>query len=617
MTKLAFFLSILFAAVFPASAQIEQVEPPNWWIGMKDPQVQILVHGKNIGQTTPTLQYPGVTLVKVNTADNPNYLFLDLSISPKTKAGHAIIRFSKNGKTVDSVGYLLKKRLPNADQLKGFDASDVVYLVVPDRFVNGNDSNDVVPEMLETKIDRNDPGGRHGGDIRGMIDRLDYVHDMGFTAIWPTPLLENNMPAYSYHGYAITNHYRVDPRYGNLNDYVELATKARQKGIKLIFDEVLNHSGTNYWWKNDLPFNNWFNHPEKYTPTHHRRTANQDPYASSYDKDLMTNGWFDVTMADMNARNPFMANYLIQCSIWWIETLQLGGIRQDTWGYSDQAFLTRWSCRIMREYPQFNMVGEEWSLNPLITSYWQQGKNNKNGFQDCLKTVMDFPMQDALIKGLTEKDVPYTGKGFTRLYEGLANDIAYPEPQHLLVLGDNHDMDRLMTQLNGDWNLTQMAIGYLLTTRGIPQIMYGTEIGMENMAHPGHHGYIRSDFPGGWKSDTVNAFTSKGLSNQQKNLQQYVQQLLQWRKQHPVIANGKTLHFAPFDDVYVYFRYNAKDTVMVVMNKDIQPKTFSLLHLEEMLQGKKTAMNAITKQTVVLDKELTVPATSTTVFEIR
>jgi neopullulanase len=271
----------------------------------------------------------------------------------------------------------------------------------------------------------------------------------------------------------------------------------------------------------------------------------------------------------------------------------------------------------MREYPQFNMVGEEWSLNPLITSYWQKGKNNTNGFQDCLKTVMDFPMQDALVKALTEKDVPYTGKGFTRLYEGLANDIAYPDPQHLLVLGDNHDMDRLMTQLNGDWNLTQMAIGYLLTTRGIPQIMYGTEIGMENIEHPGHHGYIRSDFPGGWKSDTVNAFTGRGLSNQQKNLQQYVQQLLQWRKQHPVIANGKTLHFAPFDDVYVYFRYNAKDTVMVVINKDHQPKTFSLARLEEMLRGKQSAFHVITKEKVVLDKELTVPPTSTSIFEIR
>lgn len=368
--------------------------------------------------------------------------------------------------------YALLKREQPGNALKGFDATDVLYLVMPDRFANGDYSNDVIPGMRENKINRAQPGGRHGGDIKGIINSLDYLKEMGFTALWPTPIKENNMPAYSYHGYAITNHYKVDPRYGTLDEYKELSIQLRKRGMKLIFDEVLNHSGSFYWWMDDLPFKDWLNFPppHPYTASNHQRTVNQDIHASNYDKVLWSKGWFDKTMPDMNGANKFVANYLIQNTIWWIETLQLGGIRQDTYGYSDKEFLRNWSCRIISEYPNLSLVGEEWSTNPLITSYWQKGKKNHDGYTNCLTTVMDFPVQSALIQSLNsdvkEKNLPV----FSKLYEAIANDFTYPDPNHILVMADNHDMDRLYMQLNQNIHLTKMALTYICTIRGIPQL---------------------------------------------------------------------------------------------------------------------------------------------------
>jgi hypothetical protein len=382
--KLLRLLLLLLISSHTALAQVQHVEPLNWFVGMKNPVVQLLVHGKDIGETTPQIEYPGVRITKVSKADSKNYLFIDLYIAPTTKPGTFPIRFRKNGAVSESVDYTLLPRQQAAAAFKGFTSADAVYLLVPDRFVNGDESNDVVSGTKEGKIDRNFPGGRHGGDIRGIINSLDYIRDMGFTAIWPTPMLENDMPAYSYHGYAITNHYKVDPRYGTLEEYKELSAKARQQGIKLIFDEVLNHTGWYYWWMEDLPYLDWLNFPGKYTQSNHRRTTNQDLYASQYDKDLMTKGWFDKTMPDMNGQNPFVSRYLIQNTIWWIETLQLGGVRQDTYGYSDKKLLDDWSCAIMNEYPNFSIVGEEWSTNPLITSYWQKGTKKHDGYEGCL-----------------------------------------------------------------------------------------------------------------------------------------------------------------------------------------------------------------------------------------
>lgn len=612
--KLILFLTALFDISY---AQIQHVEPLHWWVGMKNPNLQLLINGNNICQTTPYINFPGVTIKKINKADSKNYLFLDMLIAKNTKPGAFDISFKKDGKEVYHYRFELKQRQQDAAQFKGFNSSDAIYFIVPDRFANGDYSNDVIDGMREKISDRNSPVGRHGGDIRGIINHLDYIKDMGFTAIWPTPMLENDMEKYSYHGYAITNHYKVDPRFGTLEDYKELAAKAKQKGLKLIFDEVLNHIGLGYWWMKDLPFKTWLNYPDKYVQSNHRRTTNQDLYASAYDIDLWKRGWFDNTMPDINGENPFMANYLIQNTIWWIETLQLGGVRQDTYGYSDKTFLRNWTCTIMNEYPNFNIVGEEWSTNPLITSYWQRGKINHDGYKSCLTTIMDFPLQDALVKSLTGNEDASYNNAFTKLYEALANDFVYPNPNQIMVMGDNHDMDRLFMQLNQDVDLMQMAITYLLTIRGIPQIYYGTEILMDNTGHHKVDGLIRSDFPGGWKNDTVNAFTQTGLSVSQVNIQNYLKQLLNWRKQNPVIANGKTLHFAPFNGVYVYFRFNKEKIVMVVMNKNTAAVNIETKRFEELLKNKTTATKVLSNETFSIQTSFTVPAKSATVFEIK
>jgi glycosidase len=526
------------------------------------------------------------------------------------------ILFTKSGKTIYTYPYSLLARKPAAADYKGFNSSDVIYLIVPDRFANGDYHNDTVNGMRETKVDRAFEGARHGGDIRGIIDHIDYIHDMGFTAVWPTPVLENDMAKYSYHGYSITNHYKVDPRFGTLDDYKELSAKLRQKGMKLIFDGVINHTGTNYWWMQDLPFKDWINLPDSFQRTNHRRTVQEDLYASKYDKDLMTKGWFDKTMADMNGLNPFLANYLIQNSIWWIETLQLGGIRQDTYCYSDKTFSKNWSCSIMNEYPNFTLVGEEWSLNPLITSYWQKGKQNRDGYKSCLTTIMDFPLQSALMNALEESDSTQFTNRLTGLYEAMANDFVYADPNNILVMGDNHDMDRIFMQLDQNVHLTKMALTYLLTIRGIPQIFYGTEILMDNTGHHKNDGLIRSDFPGGWKGDSVNAFTSQGLRADQVEVKNYLNKLLLWRKNNPVISSGATLHFAPFQGVYVYFRYNKEKTIMVILNKNRESTTIDPKRFAEILMSKTSGKNIMTDEMISVNQPIVLTPESATILEI-
>lgn len=615
LTKNSVFVIMFLLFSFRGLTQVERIEPMNWWVGMKNQALQLLVHGEKIGEATPIINYAGVNIKKISKGESLNYLFIDLEISKTTKPGSFPIIFRKGGKTVSSYNYTLLPRAKDAGQLKGFTSSDVIYLITPDRFANGDVSNDVVSSMREKKIDRKNDYGRHGGDIRGIIDHLDYIADMGYTAIWPTPLLENDMPGSSYHGYAITDYYKVDPRFGTFAEYKELADKAKQRGLKLIFDGVVNHSGSYYWWMKDLPFHNWVNYPDSIQITNHRRTVNQDMYASAADKELMVKGWFVKQMPDLNQQNPFLAAYLIQNSIWWIETLGLGGIRQDTYPYSQKKFLEQWTCQIMNEYPNFSIVGEEWSTNPLIASYWQKGKQNNSNYNGCLKSTMDFPMQSILVQALTEPET--WDKGFPKLYEGLANDFVYANPKDLLVFGDNHDMDRLFTQLKNDPDLMQMALCYLLTIRGIPQIYYGTEVLIENTSKPGDHGLIRTDFPGGWKDDTVNGFTGTGLTKDQQRIQSLLKTLLNWRKNKQVIHNGNTMHFAPAKGVYVYFRYDKKETVMVVMNKNTESTSINTNRFAEIVNNKKQAINVLTGEQFLFGSELSLPSKATLILELK
>ena len=614
MRKSFALLFISFLLLNVSNAQDLRVEPGNWWTGFKETGLQLLVHGRDIGNSSPVISYPGVTIKKITKGESKNYLFIDLVVSPAAKAGTFPIRFMNDGKTTATYQYPLLARRKNAADLKGFDASDVIYLITPDRFANGDTKNDESPSMREKKLKRDHDYGRHGGDIRGMIDQLDYISRMGFTAIWPTPVLENDMPSSSYHGYAITDFYKVDPRMGTLDEYRELAEKARLKGIKLIFDGVVNHSGAHYWWMNDLPFKNWINYPDSIRITNHRRTVNQDLYAAGTDKDLMTRGWFVSQMPDLNHDNPFLATYMIQNSIWWIETLGLGGIRQDTYPYSGKGFLAKWTCAIMKEYPSFSIVGEEWTPNPLIAAYWQKGKPNTTGYNGCLRSPMDFPMQGILAPALTEEEG--WDKGLIRIYEGLANDFAYANPKDLLVFGDNHDMDRLYTQLKKDPALLRMALTWLLTSRGIPQLYYGTEVLIDNSAKPGDHGLIRTDFPGGWAGDKVNGFTGAGLSEDQKSMQDFLRAILNWRKGNKVISEGQTLHFIPSNGMYVYFRYNNTGRVMVVMNKNSTAVKMETARYAEGIAGKKTGKNILTGEKIAIGDRIEIPPRSAYVLEL-
>jgi glycosidase len=594
--------------VLVSNTSLERVEPLNWWIGFKNTSLQLLVKEDNIGNSKPSITYPGVLLARVNKARSENYLFLDLIIDTVAKAGKFDIVFSFEDGSKKTHTYELKSREKSGDAYIGFDSSDAIYLITPDRFSNADERNDINEELKETAIDRTDGYKRHGGDLRGIIEHLPYIYDLGFTAVWPTPVLTNDMPKGSYHGYAMTNFYEVDPRFGTLGDYKKLAHELRKKGMKLIMDQVANHCGLEHWWMKDLPFDDWINYQEnfeagkKYTNTSHRRTVNQDTYASEADKSTMRKGWFVAEMPDLNQENPFMANYIIQNSIWWIETLGLGGIRQDTYPYPDKDFMANWAAAIMKEYPNFSIAGEEWSGNPVLVAYWQRGKKNKDGYASNLKSTMDFPMQETLVKGLLEKETQ--GSGLVKIYEGLANDFQYATPNDIMIFPDNHDMSRIYTQLNENVTNTKMVLSYMSMMPRIPQMYYGTEILMEDTENPGNHGLIRTDFPGGWRGDAVNAFSGIGLTEAQKDMQSFVSKVLNYRKNSNAIHTGKTMHFAPFKGTYFLFRMLGDEVVVHIMNKNDSKVTIDLNRFKEIGLEGKTVRNIISGEALIWGGEI-------------
>jgi len=607
-------LVFLFLLITPAIfAQIEHLEPPFWWAGMKNPSLQLMVHGKNISQHTVKLSCEGVRIQSVSSVENPNFLFIDLELDPDVLPGKFDIHFLKNGKTAYSYSYELKEREPGSSEREGFNNSDVMYLIMPDRFANGDPSNDAISEMKE-QPDRSEMLGRHGGDIKGIKDHLDYIAEMGFTAIWLNPVLENDQERSSYHGYSTTNFFRVDQRFGTNEEYREMCYLAKEKGLKMVMDMIFNHCGSEHWWMKDMPTTDWINYYPDYVSTNHRRTVNQDPHASNADYTLMRDGWFARSMPDMNVRNPFFANYLIQNSIWWIEYLGLAGIRMDTYPYPDKFMMAEWNRRVLQEYPHFNIVGEEWSENQATVSYWQKGQTNRDGYDGQLPSLMDFPLQSALSRSLTEKEE--WGKGFIRLYEALSYDFLYTDPYNLVIFPDNHDMSRFYMQVGMNDNLYKLGITYILTTRGIPQIFYGSEILMTH-TESNHHGHIRKDFPGGWAGDEKNGFTGKGLSENELEMQQYFKNILHWRKDNPVIHTGKLTHFTPENGTYVYFRYNDTRKVMIVLNKNSTSQELQLDRFSEMLNGFSDGTDVLSGKTYDLENTLTIPALSPLVLELK
>jgi glycosidase len=593
-------------------SQIDRIEPPFWWAGMKNPELQLMVHGKNISDTKPVISYKGVEIKYVSLVENPNYMFINLGLSPDVKSGSFDIKFMKGDDIFASFKYYLKERITGSSKREGFNSSDVLYLIMPDRFANGDPSNDEIKGMKEG-LDRKDPYGRHGGDIQGIIDHLDYIAEMGFTAVWLNPVLENDQPEESYHGYAVTDFYRVDRRLGTNENYRKLGEIASSRGIKLIMDMIFNHCGSEHWWMYDIPSKDWINFFPDYVITNHRRTVNEDPHASNYDSRIYTDGWFVPTMPDLNLRNPFMANYLIQNSIWWIEYVGLSGIRMDTYPYPYKEAMAEWNKRVLQEYPYFNIVGEEWTINPAIVSYWQRGQTNLDGYRGELPSLMDFPLQNALSMALTEPEG--WSSGLIRIYETLANDFLYPDPGNLVVFPDNHDMSRFFMQVGMNVDLFKLGIAFILTTRGIPQIFYGTEILMTH-TEGNDHGHIRKDFPGGWQGDKINGFTGRGLTSSEIEIKEYFKKLLNWRKNCKLVQNGKLTHFVPQDGIYVYFRYNDEGKVMVILNKNLHEQILNLERFRELLDKGEKGREVISGKVIELEDEIVLEPMTPMIIEI-
>jgi len=619
--------ALLAASALPATAQdevaknyrIDHMEPPNWWVGMRSKTLQLMVHGKRIADLEPGISYPGVRIQKVARVANRNYLFIDLALDDSAKPGKFEIRFAKAGKSGQSgkpgasYSYQLLAREPGSAERQGFSGKDAIYQVMPDRFANGNPANDNSPRLAE-KADRSKGGGRHGGDLQGMENALGYIAAMGYTMVWPTPLVENDMPAYSYHGYSATDHYKVDERYGSNEDYRRFSAKARGLGIGVIQDVVLNHIGGKHWWMQDMPMPDWITYGGKYVPTQHHRVAVADPYGSAEDKRNFTQGWFSPNMPDMNQANPYVATYLIQNNIWWIEYAGLSGLRVDTYGYSDAAFLSAWSRSVMAEYPNLNLVGEEWSSQAPVVARWQYGKRNHDGYASYMPSMMDFPLNDVLRKALAGK-----GEGepsLTNLYEMLSQDYLYPQPNKLVLFEGNHDMPRLFSELKGEDALFRMAIAYVLTMPRIPQLYYGTEIQMPSSTGARDDASYRHDFPGGWAGDKVNAFTGAGLTEQQRSAQAFMKKLLNWRKGAGVIHNGQLMHYGPEQDSYVYFRYDGQKKVMVALNRNAKPVTLQTARFHEMLSGVPGGTDVISGKRYALGGEVTLPARTALVLEL-
>ncbi len=587
------------------------LSPPNWWTGMQETTLEVMVHADNIATRELSIDGAGVALANQTRLDSENYLFVKLDLS-KATPGTVTFSFTDEQGHTQNVDYPLLAREPGSATRRGFTAEDAIYLITPDRFANGDTGNDTVAGYQDS-LNREDKGGRHGGDIAGMIKHLDYISDMGFTQVWTMPLLENAMAEYSYHGYSTTDYYQIDPRFGSNALYRTFSDKAAEQGVGVIMDMILNHIGSNHPWMSDMPSDDWIHNGGEFTPTSHRREALHDPHGVKADVAAFADGWFVPTMPDLNQSNPHLATYLIQNAIWWVEYAHLSGIRVDTYSYSDKAFLSEWTRRVMREYPNLNIVGEEWTTNPAITAYWQKGSQRHDDYTSDLPSVMDFPLQSSLTQALTHEES--WDSGLRVMYETLATDFLYGDPYNLVVFADNHDMSRIFSQLNENTARWDMAMTFVLTTRGIPQVFYGTEI---LMANPGttDHGIIRSDFPGGWSGDTINAFTGRGLSDEQQWAQQRIRQLLSLRQKAPSLFTGKLIHYAPHEGMYVYFRQSAGATspgIMVILNKG-KPRAVELNRFATQLENVVSYTRLRDNQTLTEQSSLDVEASSATVW---
>jgi glycosidase len=560
---------------------IDRIEPPFWWTEMANDHLQLLVKGNDLSATSVTVDYPGVEVTGVTPGAHPGFLFVDLKISPQAKAGSVPITFA-NGKRTRKHSYELKERSSPAHK-RGLDGGDVIYLITPDRFVNGDPGNDVVKGMKEG-INRSFPGGRHGGDLAGILSKLDYIQDLGATTLWLNPIQENNMPEYSYHGYAITDFYKVDPRYGTNDQYIALSSELHRRGMKLVMDVVFNHCGLEHWWMKDMPFPDWVHDYPNYEVTNYSIASLSDPHAAERDRRQMEKGWFVPTMPDLNQDNPFMATYLIQNTIWWIEYAQLDGLRVDTYPYNSKEFMSQWSLAVLREFPDLYVVGETWIGSPAQVAWWTDRGADYKGYNSHTKAMADYPLYFATLNAFRK------GGNVFALYEALSHDFLYLDPEVHKVFADNHDVDRIYHSVGGDMTRFRQVMSFLLTTRGIPQIYYGTEILMKGS---GDHGVIREDFPGGWPGDTRNAFIEDGRTKEEQEAYEFLRRMLNWRKTSDAMARGTLKHFIPQDNVYVYNRKSDNQSILVMINNSDAVAKPDMARFAEVLTGYGSAKDVL------------------------
>ena len=615
ITLLSFLLSCSYLLV--SQPKLSHVEPPFWWVGMSDPELQLMLHGDGIGQFKPEINYPGVTIQEVIQLENPNYLVLQLTIGKEAKSGSFDIRLNSGKKTIISARYELKDRLSDKNRNQGFTSADVIYLLMPDRFANGNPDNDVISGMLEG-VDRSNPNARHGGDIKGVSDQLDYIKDLGMTAVWLTPTFENDMkPEYgAYHGYAATDLYAIDERFGSNEEFVSFVDKCHSMGLKVIMDMIHNHIGDQHWWMTDLPSSDWVHDYEVHGLTNFRGAVQSDPHASKHDFERLVKGWFVPELADLDQRNPVLANYLIQNSIWWIEYSGVDGIRMDTYVYPYKEYLSKWVQSVMKSYPKFNIVGEAWVTGIAHEAYWQQDKpNESDGYNSFLPSVTDFQLMFTIDRALKE---PFDWtKGLSDLYYTISQDRLYSDPMKNVIFLDNHDIERILSRLGEDKELFKMAYGFLMTTRGIPQVYYGTELMMSNIS--GVQGYAtqRADMLGGWKEDERSVFSKDDRTAEEQENLEYVSKLTNWRKGARAIHEGKLTHFIPENNSYVFFRHTDQEAVMVVMNRNDTSITLKRNRFVEFLEKYTNGVNVITGAEIDLKGDFEIGPKQTAIFDLK
>ena len=610
MKKFYFFLLISVSTF----AQVDRVEPPFWWSDMTHNEVQIMFYGKNIAQNEVTVSN-GIVIKGIQKTENPNYVFV--TIDTQNSPAQDLVFTFKNGKKSFTQNYALKSRKENSRFRKSFDSSDLIYLIMSDRFANGNPNNDNNDKLTE-KANRSNKDGRHGGDIEGIIKNLDYIQSLGATAVWPTPLCEDNDERGSYHTYGQSDVYKIDARFGTNEDYVRMSAELHKRGMKNIMDYVTNHWGYKHWMMSDLPTYDWIHQFPGYAQTNYRMATQFDTNASKKDFDLCMDGWFVKSMPDLNQSNPLVLNYLIQNAIWWIEYADLDGFRVDTYSYNDKTAIAKWTKSITDEYPNFNIVGEVWMYDQAQMAYWQ--KDSKIGaiqsFNSNLPSVMDFTLQEAIANGVFNEDKQEWRNGMVKVYENFNNDFLYPNINNLLVFFENHDTNRLNEIYKNDFKKYQMAMTLIATVRGIPQIYYGSEIGMAGDKGKGD-GDIRRDFPGGWNGDTNNAFTKAGRTEEQNKFFDFTAKLFNWRKNKTVIHTGKTTHYIPENNVYVYFRYNEKESVMVVVNNNEEKQTFKTNRFAENIKKYQSGKDIFTEKTFDLKNDITIDGKSVMILELK